>query len=171
MVRATSTETQREKTAEQEGRSRRRRAVLGVLGAAPFLDGLDADIVAVSLPGFRQALGIGFAAAQWAVAGYSLTTAVLLITGGRLGTLPSCDAGAGAGVIHTPPRFGSAAGIAAIGAVFFGALAGTTAAGDACADAMGAALWCVPGVFLLVAAMSRCPPRRGGAADGPVAPL
>lgn len=87
MVRATSTETRREKTAEQEGRSRRRWAVLGVLGVASFFDGLDANIVAVSLPSIQRDLGTGFATAQWAVAGYSLATAVLLITGGRLGDL------------------------------------------------------------------------------------
>ncbi|MFC8827314.1 MFS transporter [Streptomyces sp. NPDC057137] len=62
-------------------------AVLGVLGAASFFDGLDANIVAVALPNIQRDLGGGFTTAQWAVAGYSLATAVLLITGGRLGDI------------------------------------------------------------------------------------
>ncbi|MFF8568722.1 MFS transporter [Streptomyces albidoflavus] len=66
---------------------RRRWAVLGVLGAASFFDGLDANIIAVALPSIQRDLGGGFSMAQWAVAGYSLATAVLLITGGRLGDI------------------------------------------------------------------------------------
>ncbi|MGC3003199.1 MFS transporter [Streptomyces sp. G35A] len=66
---------------------RRRWAVLGVLGAASFFDGLDANIIAVALPSIQRELGGGFSMAQWAVAGYSLATAVLLVTGGRLGDI------------------------------------------------------------------------------------
>ncbi|MCK2145424.1 MFS transporter [Streptomyces sp. WAC00276] len=82
---------QREKVSEA-GREpvrlpRRRWAVLGVLGAASFFDGLDANIIAVALPSIQRELGGGFSMAQWAVAGYSLATAVLLITGGRLGDI------------------------------------------------------------------------------------
>ncbi|MGW3681157.1 MFS transporter [Streptomyces prasinus] len=66
---------------------RRRWAVLGVLGAASFFDGLDANIIAVALPSIQRELGGSFSMAQWAVAGYSLATAVLLITGGRLGDI------------------------------------------------------------------------------------
>ena len=58
---------------------RRRWAVLGVLGAASFFDGLDANIIAVALPSIQRELGGGFSMAQWAVAGYSLATAVLLV--------------------------------------------------------------------------------------------
>ncbi|MFD8413175.1 MFS transporter (plasmid) [Streptomyces sp. HUAS TT3] len=76
-----------ERPAGSGGLSRRRWAVLGVLGAASFFDGLDANIVAVALPSIQRDLGGGFATAQWAVAGYSLATAVLLITGGRLGDI------------------------------------------------------------------------------------
>lgn len=76
-----------QREAKAAGLPRRRWAVLGVLGAASFFDGLDANVVAVALPSIQRDLGGGFASAQWAVAGYSLATAVLLITGGRLGDI------------------------------------------------------------------------------------
>ncbi|MET9888049.1 MFS transporter [Streptomyces sp. NPDC006430] len=78
---------EKERAVGPAGLSRRRWAVLGVLAAASFFDGLDANIVAVALPSIQRGLGGGFATAQWAVAGYSLATAVLLITGGRLGDI------------------------------------------------------------------------------------
>ncbi|MFE3590615.1 MFS transporter [Streptomyces niveus] len=77
----------RERTAGPPPLPRGSWAVLGVLGAASFFDGLDANIVAVALPSIQRDLGGGFATAQWAVAGYALATAVLLITGGRLGDI------------------------------------------------------------------------------------
>lgn len=79
--------TARPGKAAPAGPSRRRWAVLAVLGAASFFDGLDANIIAVALPSIQRELGGGFSMAQWAVAGYALATAVLLITGGRLGDI------------------------------------------------------------------------------------
>uniref|UniRef100_A0AAU3HMB4 MFS transporter n=1 Tax=Streptomyces sp. NBC_01393 TaxID=2903851 RepID=A0AAU3HMB4_9ACTN len=60
---------------------------LGVLGTASFLDGLDNNIVTVALPSIQRDMGIGFAAAQWTMAGYALAFSMFLITGGRLGDL------------------------------------------------------------------------------------
>lgn len=54
---------------------------LGVLGTASFLDGLDNNIVTVALPSIQRDMGIGFAAAQWTMAGYALAFSMFLITG------------------------------------------------------------------------------------------
>ena len=39
----------------------------------------------VALPSIQQSLGAGESAIEWIVAGYGISTAVLLVTGGRLG--------------------------------------------------------------------------------------
>ncbi|MFF3847904.1 MFS transporter [Streptomyces sp. NPDC002328] len=67
--------------------SRGRWVALGVLGFASFLDGLDANIVTVALPSIQRDLDMGFAAAQWTMAGYALAFSMFLITGGRLGDI------------------------------------------------------------------------------------
>ncbi|MGP3691606.1 MFS transporter [Streptomyces sp. IBSNAI002] len=69
----------------QSGRARW--VALGVLGTASFLDGLDANIVTVALPSIQRDMEIGFASAQWTMAGYALAFAMFLITGGRLGDI------------------------------------------------------------------------------------
>ncbi|MFF5448618.1 MFS transporter [Streptomyces sp. NPDC012888] len=65
--------------------SRRRWLALAVVGAAMFLDTLDASIVTVVLPAIQTDLDGGYAMAQWTLAGYTLAFGLLLITGGRLG--------------------------------------------------------------------------------------
>jgi MFS family permease len=55
--------------------------------AAVFMDLVDLTVVLVALPSIERTLGAGEAALQWTVAGYSLTFALLLITGGRLGDI------------------------------------------------------------------------------------
>ncbi|MEU9445589.1 MFS transporter [Streptomyces sp. NPDC048304] len=67
--------------------SRGRWVALGVLGLASFLDGLDTNIVTVALPSIQRDMHIGFAAAQWTMAGYALAFSMFLITGGRLGDI------------------------------------------------------------------------------------
>jgi EmrB/QacA subfamily drug resistance transporter len=52
---------------------------------ATFMIVLDFFIVNVALPSIRAQLNVGSDATEWIVAGYGLTFAVLLITGGRLG--------------------------------------------------------------------------------------
>jgi len=48
---------------------------------------LDFFIVNVALPAIQHGLGAGEGAIEWIVAGYAISTAVLLVTGGRLGDL------------------------------------------------------------------------------------
>jgi EmrB/QacA subfamily drug resistance transporter len=54
---------------------------------AGFMDLIDVTIVNVALPQIQRDLAASFAAVQWIVAGYALSFAILLITGGRLGDI------------------------------------------------------------------------------------
>lgn len=65
----------------------RRWIALVVILAGSFIAGMDGFIVNVAIPSIQKGLGTSFAAIQFVVAGYSLSYAVLLITGGRLGDL------------------------------------------------------------------------------------
>ncbi|MGN9796384.1 MFS transporter [Streptomyces sp. OZ13] len=67
--------------------SRRRWLALAIVGAAMFLDTLDASIVTVVLPAIQTDLDSNYAMAQWTLAGYTLAFGLLLITGGRLGDI------------------------------------------------------------------------------------
>jgi MFS family permease len=58
---------------------------LAVVLAGTFLVVLDFFIVYVALPSIRRDLGASPAELEWVVAGFGLTFAVLLITGGRIG--------------------------------------------------------------------------------------
>ncbi len=58
-----------------------------VMLTATFMDLLDSTIVNVAIPSIRHDLGAGYAATQWITAGYALSFALLLITGGRLGDI------------------------------------------------------------------------------------
>ena len=60
-------------------------AALTVLMAGTFMFVLDFFIVNVALPSIQQGLRAGESALEWVVAGYAISTAVLLVTGGRLG--------------------------------------------------------------------------------------
>lgn len=60
---------------------------LVVLLVAVFMDMLDGNVVSVAIPSIQRELGAGYAAIQWITAGYVLTFALLLITGGRLGDI------------------------------------------------------------------------------------
>jgi EmrB/QacA subfamily drug resistance transporter len=60
-------------------------APLTVLMFGTFMFVLDFFIVNVALPSIQQSLGAGEGAIEWIVAGYGISTAVLLVTGGRLG--------------------------------------------------------------------------------------
>ncbi len=65
----------------------RRWLVLAVICSASFLGVLDFFIVNVAIPSIQINLDASLADVQLVVAGYALTYAVLLITGGRLGDL------------------------------------------------------------------------------------
>ncbi len=60
-------------------------APLAVLMTGTFMFVLDFFILNVALPSIQQGLHAGQSAVEWIVAGYALSTAVLLVTGGRLG--------------------------------------------------------------------------------------
>jgi MFS family permease len=60
-------------------------APLAVLMTGTFMFVLDFFILNVALPSIQHGLRAGESAIEWIVAGYALSTAVLLVTGGRLG--------------------------------------------------------------------------------------
>ncbi|MEU8627122.1 MFS transporter [Streptomyces sp. NPDC048669] len=60
---------------------------LTVLLVATFMDLLDANIITVAIPSIQRDLGASSVAIQAMTAGYTLSFAVLLITGGRLGDI------------------------------------------------------------------------------------
>jgi EmrB/QacA subfamily drug resistance transporter len=62
-----------------------RRSPLPVLMCGTFMIVLDFFVVNVALPSIQSELHAGTSAIEWVVAGYGLTCAVLLVTGGRLG--------------------------------------------------------------------------------------
>jgi EmrB/QacA subfamily drug resistance transporter len=61
--------------------------VLAIVLAAEVMDLMDATIVTVAGPAIRHDLGGGAATLQWLSAAYTLTFAVLLVTGARLGDI------------------------------------------------------------------------------------
>ncbi|NUR62017.1 MAG: DHA2 family efflux MFS transporter permease subunit [Catenulispora sp.] len=78
--------------AAPEGKAKARlgKAVLLALVAligADIMDLLDATIMNIAGPVLQQDLGASSSALQWIVAGYTLTFAVMLTTGGRLGDI------------------------------------------------------------------------------------
>ena len=64
---------------------RQRTIALIIVALAFVMDLLDTTIVNVGIPSIQADLGASYSAIQWLTAGYSLSFAVLLITGGRLG--------------------------------------------------------------------------------------
>jgi Major Facilitator Superfamily len=60
-------------------------SALTVLMFGTFMFVLDFFIVNVALPSIQQDLSAGEGTIEWVVAGYTISTAVLLVTGGRLG--------------------------------------------------------------------------------------
>ncbi len=66
---------------------RRRSIALWVILLAFGMDLLDSTIVNIGIPSIQRELGASYAAIQWIVAGYQLTFALFLITGGRLGDI------------------------------------------------------------------------------------
>lgn len=66
--------------------SHRQRTIALVIVALAFvMDLLDTTIVNIAIPSIQSNLGASYASIQWLIAGYSLSFAVLLITGGRMG--------------------------------------------------------------------------------------
>ncbi|MGB6457391.1 MAG: MFS transporter [Streptosporangiaceae bacterium] len=63
----------------------RRWVTLLVLLLAAFMNLLDISIVNIAIPSIQRSLHASYADVQWALAGYTLAYALVLITGGRLG--------------------------------------------------------------------------------------
>jgi len=66
---------------------RGRTIALWVVLLAFFMDLLDTTIVNIAIPSIQANLGTSYSAIQWIIAGYALTFALFLITGGRLGDI------------------------------------------------------------------------------------
>src|SRR6201995_5437390 len=60
---------------------------LGAMCFALFMIMLDNTVVNVALPSIQKDLGASTSALEWTVSGYTLSFAVLLVTGGRLGDI------------------------------------------------------------------------------------
>src|ERR1700729_2379524 len=65
--------------------SKMRTVALVIVAFAFVMDLLDSTIVNIAIPTIRTNLGASYSAIQWVVAGYALTFATLLVTGGRMG--------------------------------------------------------------------------------------
>jgi MFS family permease len=63
----------------------RRWLTLVILLLAAFMNLLDVSIVNIAIPSIQRDLNASYADVQWALAGYTLAYALVLITGGRLG--------------------------------------------------------------------------------------
>jgi EmrB/QacA subfamily drug resistance transporter len=63
----------------------RRWAALVVMLLAGFMNLLDVSIVNIAIPSIQRGLHASYADVQWTLAGYALSYALVLITGGRLG--------------------------------------------------------------------------------------
>ena len=65
----------------------RRWLTLVILLLAGFMNLLDVSIVNIAIPSIQRDLHASYADVQWALAGYTLAYALVLITGGRLGDM------------------------------------------------------------------------------------
>jgi EmrB/QacA subfamily drug resistance transporter len=63
----------------------RRWAALVVMLLAAFMNLLDVSIVNIAIPSIQRGLHASYADVQWTLAGYALSYALVLVTGGRLG--------------------------------------------------------------------------------------
>ena len=65
----------------------RRWLTLAILLLAAFMNLLDVSIVNIAIPSIQRSLNASYADVQWALAGYTLAYALVLISGGRLGDI------------------------------------------------------------------------------------
>src|SRR5476649_1570567 len=63
----------------------RRKLALAIVAMAFVMDLLDATIINIAIPSIQSNLHASYTAIQWLIAGYLLSFATLLITGGRMG--------------------------------------------------------------------------------------
>ncbi|OEJ22337.1 MFS transporter [Streptomyces subrutilus] len=141
------------------------------IGTSVMTLGTLAMIVAVS----SQGAGIGWyhVAGAELVVGLGMGLCSPILTNVVLGDIPPQDAGAGSGVVNAVIQFGTAAGIAIVGVIFF-SLTGSeaTAAGraDTFSHATSVTLWYNVGVFALVALLSPLLPASKTPQAAPEAP-
>jgi len=64
---------------------KQKKVALTIVALAFVMDLLDNTIVNIAIPSIQANLGASYAMIQWMIAGYALTFALLLITGGRMG--------------------------------------------------------------------------------------
>ena len=69
------------------GGEKRRWWTLGAVSLGLFMIMLDNTVVNVALPSIQQSLGLSLSELEWVVAGYALTFAALMLTGGKLADL------------------------------------------------------------------------------------
>ena len=69
------------------GGEHRRWWTLGAVSLGLFMIMLDNTVVNVALPSIQQSLGLSLSELEWVVAGYALTFAALMLTGGKLADL------------------------------------------------------------------------------------
>ncbi len=69
------------------GGEHRRWWTLGAVSLGLFMIMLDNTVVNVALPSMQQSLGLSLSELEWVVAGYALTFAALMLTGGKLADL------------------------------------------------------------------------------------
>ncbi|MFF3395076.1 MFS transporter [Streptomyces sp. NPDC002669] len=96
--------------------------------------------------------------------GMGLTTPVL--TAVVLGDVPPQDAGAGSGVLNAAIQFSTAAGVAILGALYFGGVeggVGASAGPGHFSSVTSSVLWCNVGVFVLTTVLSSFLPGSGAA--------
>lgn len=65
--------------------AKQKKIALTIVALAFVMDLLDNTIVNIAIPSIQANLGASYAMIQWMIAGYALTFALLLITGGRMG--------------------------------------------------------------------------------------
>ncbi|WP_206302866.1 MFS transporter [Streptomyces sp. WAC 01529] len=82
-----STDTHAHGTPRSTGAGRAATIILAVVLIAELMNALDGSIVHTALPSIQADTGASSAAVQWIPAAYTLTFALALITGGRLGDL------------------------------------------------------------------------------------
>lgn len=83
---ATTDETHVSAQTEAAGFSAKKRTLaLTVVSLAFVMDLLDSTIVNIAIPSIQSNLLASYSAIQWMVAGYALSFALLLVTGGRMG--------------------------------------------------------------------------------------
>ncbi|WP_327364795.1 MFS transporter [Streptomyces sp. NBC_01296] len=125
------------------------------IGTSVMTLGTLAMILAVS----SQGAGIDWyhVAGAELIVGFGMGLCSPILTNVVLGDIPPQDAGAGSGVVNAVIQFGTAAGIAIVGVIFF-SLTGSEVAGadraDRFSDATSVTLWYNVAVFTLVALLS-----------------